>query len=228
MILSVDDPDIGRVMRSKEQARRNYDRLSRWYDRLAGAAEHRWTDLTLQMLEVESGQSILEIGYGPGRAVEKLAQSVGSEGKVYGLDISAGMQEVARGRLEKAGLTERVDLRIGDAIDLPFDDGSMDAVLISFTLELFDTPEIPLVLAECRRVLRPDGRLGVVAMQAKQHPGFALRTYTWAHERWPVLVDCRPIYLRQSIERARFEVVETTAGSMWGLPVEIVIAGRPR
>jgi SAM-dependent methyltransferase len=60
----------------------------------------------------------------------------------------------AEARLRRARLADRVELRLA----------SFDALFMAFTLELFDTPEIPLVLAECRRVRRSGGRLIVVAL----------------------------------------------------------------
>ena len=61
--------------------------------------------------------------------------------------------------VEQAGLAERVDLRCGDAAQLPFETDFFDVVFMAFTLELFDTPEIPKVLSECKRVLKPAGSL---------------------------------------------------------------------
>jgi ubiquinone/menaquinone biosynthesis C-methylase UbiE len=217
-------PEISRVPRTKDEARAAYDKMSRWYDILAGSSEQKFVQLGLEKLAAAEGEVVLEIGFGTGHALVALAQAVGESGKVWGIDISEGMRNVAQEVVDKAGVAERVEMWIGDAAQLPFEDRFFDAIFMSFTLELFDTPEIPVVLAQCRRVLRSGGRLAVVAMSKRGEDGSILRLYEWAHEKMPKYVDCRPIYAQQSLEEAGFEVVEAAVKSMWGLPVEIVVA----
>jgi ubiquinone/menaquinone biosynthesis C-methylase UbiE len=216
--------EISRVSRTKQEAKENYDRLSRWYDLVEGWSEKPFIAEGLRRLQAPQGGVVLEIGFGTGHGLEALAQAVGDAGRVYGLDLSEGMLSVAQSRIEKAGLADRVDLRLGDAVQLPFESGFFDAVFMSFVLELFDTPEIPLVLGECRRVLRVGGRIGIVSLSKEGDDGIPVRLYEWAHEQWPKLADCRPIYVRQSLEEAGFQVVDALERSMWGLPVEILVA----
>lgn len=213
--------NISRVPRTKQAARTAYDRMSRWYDLFTGS-EKRFTDFGLRMLNVQPGEKVLEIGFGTGQGLVALAHSASETGKVYGIDLSEGMFQVAQEKIARAGLLSRVELHLGDAASLPFEDDFFDAIFISFTLELFDTPEIPLVLDECKRVLREDGRLGVVALEKKDCR--AIKIYEWFHARMPALVDCRPIYVRKIIEAAGFELAEASEEAMWGLPVEIVTA----
>jgi ubiquinone/menaquinone biosynthesis C-methylase UbiE len=146
---------------------------------------------------------------------------VGAEGTVHGLDLSEGMLQRAREHLRKVGLGERVLLEQGDAAKLPYEAATMDAVFMSFTLELFDTPEIPRVLAECRRVLAAGGRLVVVGMSKGDHAAPLVKVFEWTHEHFPNFVDCRPIHVRRVIEQAGFRVDRAEQRSMW-VPVEIV------
>ena len=215
---------ISRVPRSKEEAKAAYDKLSPWYDALAGSSERKYTQEGLRKLSVKEGETILEIGFGTGQGLVTLGQNVGEHGKVYGVDISQGMLNVARSRLQKAGLADSVELRQADASHLPFKDDLFDAVFMSFTLELFDSPEIADVLGECQRVLRSGGRLGLVALSKRETNRPMVRLYEWAHRQMPKYVDCRPIYVRKAVEQAGFDILDVTEMSMWGLPVDVVVA----
>ena len=218
------DTSISRVNRSKESARLSYNRLSRWYDTISGNTEKKYRDWGLEKLSAQQDEKILEIGFGTGHCLVTLAQAVGASGRVTGLDISDGMLAIARDRLQKDGLNERVDLHLGDAAKLGFiNAGTLDGVFMSFTLELFDNPEIPLVLQECHRVLKPGGRIAVVSMTKTDPPGAAVRIYEWFHEHMPDYADCRPIFARQAMEQSGFTIQSVSISSMWGLPVEIVL-----
>ena len=218
---------ISRVVRSKEEAKTSYDKLSRWYDLLVGRSEKKFRDKGLDLLDVQEGETVLEIGFGTGHCTLALAQSVGSTGKVYGIDISEGMLDITASRIEDAGLSGRVELQLGDAVNLPFPDDFFDEVFMSFTLELFDTPEIPIVLQQCQRVLKNGGRICVVSMSKEGKSGSMLRLYEWGHKKLPYYIDCRPIFVKRFLENADFHIRKTCTIRLWGLPVEIALADKP-
>lgn len=220
---SYETKQISRVQRPKQVAKVSYDRMSRWYDLLAGSSEWRYVQTGLELLDALEGERILEIGHGTGKAIVALAQAVGPSGLVQGIDLSEGMHTIASERLRKAGVSERVELHVGDAATLSYEANSFDAVFSSFTLELFDTPEIPVVLKGCQRALRSEGRIVVVSMAKKSEETLAVKLYDWAHERMPSYFDCRPIYVAESITEAGFQVVKSLTLKMWGLPVDIVL-----
>ncbi len=215
---------ISRVLRSRAEARATYDRISRWYDVLEGHWEKRSKERGLELLAVSEGETVLEIGSGTGHGVVHLARRVGTGGKVLAVDLSRGMLEKTRSAVNKAGFAERVTLMCSDAEELPLDSLSVDAVYLSYTLELFDTPEIPRVLGEIRRVLRPGGRLCAVSLSKLGSPTFMRHLYEWGHEAFPKLLDCRPIYVRQALEDAEFRISSSERMSLIGMPVEIVLA----
>lgn len=213
-----------RVTRSKEQARSSYNKISRWYDVFAGTFEKRPRVLALQKLGAVEGEKVLEIGFGTGHCILDLARSVGDSGRAYGIDISDGMLSIAQHRVDEAGLSGRVELRRGDATELPFASETFDAIFVSFVLELFDTPDIPVVLSECRRVLRKGGRICVAAMSKEGGNSVLVRLYEWGHVKLPNYIDCRPIFVRRVMEAAGLTIVDVTRVSMWGLVGEIVLA----
>jgi demethylmenaquinone methyltransferase/2-methoxy-6-polyprenyl-1,4-benzoquinol methylase len=204
-----------------------YDRISHAYDLIADGGEHAARERGLLLLDVQPGESILEIGYGTGHSLVQLAKSVGESGRVTGIDISPGMRDVAQKRVSEAGVEGQVELRVGAVPPLPMEDGSFDVVAMSFTLELFPLETIPTVLSECRRVLRPGGRLGVVSMASVEdgdEESVLERTYIWMHTHFPHIVDCQPIPVEKMITDAGFTLDKHERISLFTMPVAIVVA----
>ena len=214
--------EMSRVRRSGDEARRAYNRLSRVYDTFIHPFERTTKNRGLELLNVQPGEVILEMGFGTGNNLLQIAEAVGEKGQVYGIDIADKMVEITRAKLEAGGLSHLVDLRRGDALKLPYEDSYFDAVFLSFVLDLFDNPDLPVVLGECRRVLKPEGRLVNVSLQ--QADTLANDLYVTIHETFPRLVDCRPIPAATLLEEAGFRIEQAEERSMLGLRVGCVRA----
>jgi ubiquinone/menaquinone biosynthesis C-methylase UbiE len=216
---------IERVPRTEQEAAASYTRLSKWYDRFGGSEEPHIAE-GLRLLNVQPGERVLEVGFGTGRSLIALAQGVGSTGQVIGIDLAEGMIAVAREQVRKEGAADRTMLNRGSALHLPYTTASFNAVFSSLMLDLIDTPDIPIVLNEMRRVLKPGGRVGLVSMSKACEGNVVVKVYERFHRWLPKLIDCRPIYLLSPVESAGLQCEVHQTRSMWGIPVEIVVASK--
>jgi len=212
-------------MLSRAETKALYDKICRVYDLLSDHTERPVREAGLLMLAAREGEAVLEIGFGTGHALVWLARAVGPAGKVHGIDLSEGMMAVTADLLRRERVAGRVEVRTGDATRLPYPAESMDAVFMSFTLELFETAEIPDVLAECRRVLKTGGRIVVVGMSKEGEHGLVYEAYEWTHRHFPNFVDCRPIFVSRALAAAGFQITGKQNVQMW-VPVEIVRAAK--
>lgn len=125
--------------------------LSFWQHKL-------WRRFAMKKLRLSAGGQALDVACGTGDWTLSLARVVGVQGKVTGLDYSKEMLGVAIKKLGKRGLLERqVNLMQGDAMQLPFPDDSFDVATIGFALR--NVPDVPTVLKEMRRVVKPGGQV---------------------------------------------------------------------
>jgi len=88
------------------------------------------------------------------------------------------------------------------------------------------TEDIPTVLTQCRRVLRHTGRITIVSLALREEPNLMTRLYLAAHRRWPRMIDCRPLPLRDVLVSNGFTVGRTWSGAIAGLPVVAITAQR--
>ena len=214
-------PGVLRVLQTKEETKAFYNKIAKVYDLLAEHSEAPVRKAGLEMLSAQAGQEVLEIGFGTGHCLIELARSVGSSGRVLGIDLSEKMVEISQKRACEEGLDGRIGLSCGDAVHLPYASGTMDGTFMSFTLELFDTPEISVVLTECKRILKAGGRLVVVGMSRVRPKGLVMEIFEWTHRHFPNYLDCRPILVHQALEDAGFEVCDSKIMKMW-ISVEVV------
>src|SRR5208337_47456 len=98
------DLSILRVFQSKDQTRAFYNKISHVYDLLSERSEAPMRKTGLGLLNARAGESVLEIGFGTGHTLVSLAQAVGSNGKVFGIELSDKMAKLAKENLAKAGL----------------------------------------------------------------------------------------------------------------------------
>ena len=128
---------------------------------LWGTGPHDWAEViepmmrpvhlaTLTALAPLSGLSLLDAGCGAGLALQ-LAAEQGA--RVSGLDASAALLDVARGRMPDA------DLRVGDIEELPYDDATFDVVTAYNSIQYAFDPKT--AVAELARVARPGGRVAI-------------------------------------------------------------------
>ena len=205
-----------------------YGRLSRFYGVVEGSFQKKLRERGLELLSIRKGEAVLEIGFGTGCALVEIARRVGESGRACGLDLTPEMITRARHRLEKQGLAGKAELCEGDARKMPYEDGLFDAVYMSETLELFDTPDIPVVLAEIRRVLKVRGRLVLSSMPREGHEGSLVwRVYEWLHRTLPQVASCRPIYVEDSVTSAGFEIADTEEMKIVGVFPTKIVTARP-
>lgn len=107
---------------------------------------------TLKRLAVANGESVLDIGSGPGFLAADLAKATGPMGKVVGVDISKQMVERARAR----NTNSWVSYEVADAEALPFEDESFDVIVSTQVAEY--VPDIDAFCSEVFRVLKSSGR----------------------------------------------------------------------
>jgi SAM-dependent methyltransferase len=104
---------------------------------------------------IPRGATVVDIGCGSGMDLLLAARAVGPEGRAIGVDMTESMAEHARAAARTLGATQ-VEVRIGDALDLPVESASVDFVISNGVLNL--TPDKQRAFSEVIRILRPGGQ----------------------------------------------------------------------
>lgn len=200
-------------------ARRYYDRLGSrhdWAELYEGHAKER----ALALLRLAPGLTVLNAGVGTGTDHRRIVAAVRPGGTAMAVDLSAVMLEITRRRTGCAAV--RADVR-----RLPFRVASFDRLLCAYVLDLLPARDLPCVLREFRRVLKPDGLMALVSLTEGTSPSSRLliRGWTALYRRRPLwLGGCRPLRLAALVARHDFDVVADETVVRLAVPSQIVTA----
>jgi demethylmenaquinone methyltransferase/2-methoxy-6-polyprenyl-1,4-benzoquinol methylase len=171
-----------------EQVNRMFDRVAVRYDLLnslmTAGLHHRWRQRAADRAELTSGQAALDVCCGTGDMALELAARVAPGGYVVGCDFSEPMLDLAR---EKAAASGAAGVRFewADALELPYDAGSFDAVTAGFGVRNF--ADRGRGFAEMVRVLRPGGRCVILEITRPTRRPLSSFYSLWFDRLVPVL-----------------------------------------
>ena len=141
----------------KEQVTTMFDNISNEYDSLnrviSFGIDVKWRNKVVSIVNNSRPETILDIATGTGDLAISLAKS--NAKKIIGLDISNGMLEVGRKKVNKKELGSTIEMVLGDSENLPFETNSFDAITVAFGVRNFEN--LDKGLSEIFRVLKPTG-----------------------------------------------------------------------
>lgn len=208
-----------------DQIRVAYDRRAAAYTRIVVPLEWPNHEVALDAAAVKPGETVLEVAFGPGRTLVELARRVGASGRVHGVDFTPGMHEQARLALARAGVPN-VELHQGDARALPLPDAAFDLVYNAYMLDLIPLPDMPGILAEFGRVLRPGGRMVLLNMSKPDASQVTWRERLYRSLPASLVLNlgggCRPVLMEPLVREAGFTSV-TRRFLAGRFPSEVVV-----
>ena len=156
-----------------EQVAQMFNNISQRYDLLnhllSLGIDIYWRKQAIKLLKPEKPELILDIATGTGDfALEALALK---PEKVIGVDISEGMLAVGREKMKRRGLTDKIEMKLGDSERLPFEDNIFDAIIVAFGVRNFE--HLEQGLADMHRVLKPGGT--TVVLEFSKPQGFPFK-----------------------------------------------------
>ncbi len=132
-----------------------YDRYARL---LSFGQDPRWRSFLVSRIPAEA-RRVLDVASGTAAVAIELARADGGRA-VVGVDQSKEMLAAGRERVERAGLSDRIELRESRAEELPFADAEFDAVTFTYLLRYVD--DVPATMRELARVVRPGGTVAML------------------------------------------------------------------
>lgn len=176
----------------KAQVAKMFDSISWRYDLLnhllSVGVDVYWRKKAMRELKALKPKLILDVATGTGDLAIQAIRSLGPD-KVIGVDISTGMMDLGRRKIEEKGLSDKIELRKGDSENLPFEENKFDAVIVAFGVRNFENLEKGL--AEMLRVVKPGGK--IVVLEFSKPDKFPFRQFYGWYFRYVVPIVGRMI-----------------------------------
>jgi demethylmenaquinone methyltransferase/2-methoxy-6-polyprenyl-1,4-benzoquinol methylase len=142
----------------KEQVTQMFDTISNEYDGLnrmiTFGIDVKWRKRVINIIAQDNPEKILDIASGTGDLAIMAAQKTGAL-EIIGADISIGMLNVGKQKIEKLQLSNRIKMQVADSENLPFKENYFDAITVAFGVRNFEN--LNKGLSEIYRVLKPNG-----------------------------------------------------------------------
>ncbi len=206
-----------------------YNRRGWIYSKTVAPMEWEYHLMALDQANIQPSEKVLEVAVGPGLTAVEIAGRIGKETPFHGMDISTGMLALTEQRLRENGFSQFI-LKEGNASQIPFPSNTFDVLYNGYMLDLIPEGEMPGILAEFKRVLKPGGRMILLNMSKanKEVVLFREKLY-WLLPSGLVLYlmgGCRPVMMEELTWQAGFQQVRRTflTGKA---PSEIVVASKP-
>ena len=208
-----------------------YNHRSSWYDLYHNLATFKTDDRGRKIVvqhSVQAGDTVLDAGSGTGSTALIAAERVGPEGKVVLFDLSEGMLNIANNKIKKAGFEDRVDLKLGDILNLPFSNDAFDVVLSTYSVCPLYSPEEGAL--ELFRVVKPGGKLAVAHSADPEKPilrWFAnkLENLIWLFPK--ISLGCRPVSTLPALKNAGAKVLFETKIGFLLMPFIVFVVQKP-
>ena len=154
----MEDTEDPKIAEQKRETAGVFSRGAATYDQVGPLFFSHFGHRLVELAQIPSGASVLDIATGRGAVLFPAAEAVGPQGHVTGIDLSEDMVKETGREIERRNL-KNVKVQVMDAEHLEFPDGSFDVVFCSFAIFFF--PQLERALAEMNRVLKPGGRVAV-------------------------------------------------------------------
>lgn len=154
---------------------RMFDGIARRYDLLnrinSLGMDGAWRRATIRALQLPSKAEVLDLATGTADLPLEIIRQL-PDARVIGLDPSRGMLAMGENKIARAGLDERIELVLGDAQQLPYEDERFDGITMAFGIR--NVPDRARALREMARVLKPGGRAAILELSEPRNGLLAL------------------------------------------------------